>query len=170
MLDTDSEPCASSRDSPLADSVQVLAIMDGVVIAAPAEPQDLPKHVDRVSPSLRGQAAARIARALVSAVLPADGQVLASRAGVSSSQVSKVLALLVDEGLFEKKSRGPVLWVDTRGLHVCRPIEPLTLGWRGLGREDPRNHNCTGGLRLSLPLGLVTPGPRPLSEKVRVRE
>lgn len=75
-----------------------------------------PKPREPSAASMRGQAAARIARALVSAVLPASGQVLSSRAGVSSSQVSKVLALLADEGLIEKESRGPVLWVDRRGL------------------------------------------------------
>jgi len=75
-----------------------------------------PKPREPSAASMRGQAAARIARALVSVALPAGGQNLASRAGVSPSQVSKVLALLVDEGLIQKESRGPVLWVDRRGL------------------------------------------------------
>jgi len=71
-----------------------------------------PKPREASAATMRGRAAARIARALVSAELPVDGMTLASRASVSSSQVSKVLSLLSDEGLIERKARGPVQWVD----------------------------------------------------------
>lgn len=88
-----------------------------------------PRPRERAAGSLRGKAAGRLVRALVVAQLPLVGKELAARAKVRPSTVSKTLAYMVREGLVDRKSRGPVTWVDKRGL-IVRWAEDMKRSWR----------------------------------------
>jgi len=66
--------------------------------------------------SFRGRGAARIARVLIDTVPPLAPRAIGSLADVSPASVSKVLSLLQEEALLERKPRGPVAWTDWPGI------------------------------------------------------
>ena len=65
--------------------------------------------------SLKGPAAGAAVRALVDFVPPYGIRELSERAGVSAPTLSRVVELLEREALVERKSRGPVEWLDWEG-------------------------------------------------------
>ncbi len=91
--------------------------------------------------SLRGRAACRAVRALLDHAPPFELKALADTAGLSPATLSRVCALLTEEGLLTRSSRRAVTDLDWRGVlrrwtadysvmgsnHVARYVDPLPL-------------------------------------------
>lgn len=96
-------------------NVSVSSPSPAIVLSRPGLDRD-PWRRSTTRESLRGEPAARVARALCDFATPISIAQLIELAGASAGATYRVLDLLIDEGLAEKEERGWIESVDLSGL------------------------------------------------------
>jgi hypothetical protein len=99
----------------------------------------------RSATNLRGGGAGAVVRLLVDVRPPYTAAELATATKMNEGYVSRILGILLNEGLIERPSRGPIADVDWQGL-IRRRAQAVDL----LNRRDTHRFSAPGGLGLVL--------------------